>query len=268
MSESTAHKHRRLMEEAARYIGEHLEQPLRLEHLALRAGLSRFYFQRLFREHLGESPTQYAKRLRLERSAFLLRQPGSSVTETAFDSAYEAHESFTRAFRARFGISPRDFRKMAQVRRRESTRPFEVVMLKSRRLACVRFIGPYSDAMDAFDHLRHWAEPLGLMNDQRMLGIYRDDQEITDADKTRSDAALVVPVELELGPGMQERIFPAGFYAYVHHRGPHSVRDTYEEYFRDWFPRFGWRPDHRPMLVEYDDAVEPWEAAMFVAVTR
>ena len=70
------------------------------------------------------------------------------------------------------------------------------------RVACVRFVGPYDQAVDAYDHLRHWAEPLGLLECRDMLGIYWDDQTITDPERTRSDAAIEVPNDLkrELGP--------------------------------------------------------------------
>ena len=155
-------------------------------------------------------------------------------------------------------------------RRRERTEVFEVVRRSPSRVACVRFVGPYDEAEDAYDHLRHWAEPLGLLESRNMLGIYWDDQTITDPDKTRSDAAVELPDDLRPrpGPGIHERRLPGGAYAVVRHSGPASVRETYEACFRDWSPRQGWKPASRPMIVEFSREADWTEATLYVAVTR
>ena len=188
----------------------------------------------------------------------------------ALDSGYKAPEAFTRAFRSRFGVSPSEYRRGVRARRREGTEPFEVVRRPPSRVACVRFVGPYDEANDAYDHLRHWAEPLGLLESRNMLGIYWDDQTITAPEKTRSDAAIEVPDDLrrELGPGIRERHLPGGAYAVVHHCGPASVRATYEACFRDWSPRYGWKPDARPMIVELSRGGDWADTSIYVAVTR
>ncbi|MCY3964679.1 MAG: helix-turn-helix domain-containing protein [Acidobacteria bacterium] len=270
MRASTDSRHRLFVQAAIDYIADHLAEAVRLEDLARHIGLSPAYLQRLFVAQVGESPARYARRLRLERAAWLLRRPGATVTEVALETGYEAPEAFTRAFRARFRVSPSEYRQGLRARVRESTEAFEVVRRPPSRVACVRVVGHYDEADDAYDHLRHWAEPLGLLERGEFLGIYWDDQTITDPENTRWDAAIEVPDELGrvVGPGIQERHLPGGAYAVVHHRGPASVRETYETWFRDWFPRHGWKPDTRPMIVEFNRAGDWSEASLYVAVTR
>lgn len=268
LSDPTERRNRRLIERAAEAIAGDLERRLSVRELAEQAEMSPTHFQRLFKKYVGESPSQYGKRLRLERSALELQRPGATVTEAAWGASYQAHEAFSRAFRSRFGLSPLDYRKEARARRRGETEPFEVVHLETTRLACVSAVGPYSDRVRAFEELRFWAEPLGLLEEQNLLALYWDDQEITAPERTRSDAAVAVPSELALGADISERWLPAGHYAHVAHVGPSSVRETYERVFRDWHPETGWRPDRRPMLVEYDERHDPWRASLFVAVTR
>jgi AraC family transcriptional regulator len=55
---------------------------------------------------VGESVKGHIRRLRLERAAIHLKQTQRPVTRIAFEAGYEAHESFTRAFRDWFGMSP------------------------------------------------------------------------------------------------------------------------------------------------------------------
>ena len=270
MRASTDNRHRLFVQAAIDYIADRLDERVRLEDLSRHIGLSPTYLQRIFRAQVGESPAEYARRLRLERAAWHLSRPGATVTDVALDSGYKAPEAFTRAFRSRFGVSPSEYRRGVRSRRREGTEPFEVVRRPPSRVACVRFVGPYDQANDAYDHLWHWAEPLGLLESRNMLGIYWDDQTITAPEKTRSDAAIEVPDDLrrELGPGIQERHLPGGAYAVVHHCGPASVRETYEACFRDWSPRYGWKPDARPMIVELGRGGDWSDASLYVAVTR
>ncbi|MDE2978909.1 MAG: helix-turn-helix domain-containing protein [Acidobacteriota bacterium] len=270
MRASTDSRHRLFVQAAIDYIADHPAEAVRLEDLARYIGLSPTYLQRIFRAQVGESPAEYTRRLRLERAAWLLRRPGATVTEVALDSGYGAPEAFTRAFRSRFGVSPSAYRQSLRARRRESTEAFGVVRRPPSRVACVRVAGHYDEADDAFGHLGHWAEPLGLLESGNFVCIYWDDQTITVSENTRWDAAIEVPDDLGrvVGPGIQERHLPGGAYAVVHHRGPASVRETYEAHFRDWFPRDGWKPDARPMIVEFSRAGDWSEASLYVAVMR
>ena len=61
--------------------------------------------------------------LRLERCAQILADPASdtTITEVGLAHGFDAPESFSRAFRRRFGVSPRQMR--GSVRVRTSPRP-------------------------------------------------------------------------------------------------------------------------------------------------
>ena len=60
---------------------------------------------------LGETPGTHQRRLRLDRGAWLLLTSQSTVLEIALETGFESHETFTRAFRGRFGATPSAFRK-------------------------------------------------------------------------------------------------------------------------------------------------------------
>jgi AraC family transcriptional regulator len=76
-----------------------------------RAAYSRSHFSRLFSKSVGESPRELRKRLQLEAGAHLLRKTEFKVGEVAVEVGYETPEAFTKAFRAMFGVGPREFRK-------------------------------------------------------------------------------------------------------------------------------------------------------------
>ena len=82
----------------------------RLRALSATAGLSAFQFLRAFRHLTGVTPHQYVLRARLRESAASLRASDRNVAEIALDSGFNDLSNFNHAFRAEFGVSPRDYR--------------------------------------------------------------------------------------------------------------------------------------------------------------
>jgi AraC-like DNA-binding protein len=76
------------------------------------AYLSRFHFQRCFLRHIGETPGEMRRRLRLERAAHTLCTTSQMVTDVAFDAGYDSVEGFSRAFRRAYGLSPSHYRRI------------------------------------------------------------------------------------------------------------------------------------------------------------
>src|SRR6476469_4564388 len=87
------------------------EYPRRVEAMAHAACFSRRQFHRLMLQVLGETPGTHQRRLRLDRGAWLLLTSQSTILEIALETGFENHETFARAFRGRFGITPSAFRK-------------------------------------------------------------------------------------------------------------------------------------------------------------
>jgi AraC family transcriptional regulator len=92
------------------HIQANLEGDLSLTALSRRAGLSPFHFQRGFKAAIGKTPKAYVWRLRLERGAFRLLSHESNLLDIALECGFQNHETFSRAFRRRFGKSPGNYR--------------------------------------------------------------------------------------------------------------------------------------------------------------
>ena len=81
--------------------------------LARTAFLSRFHFDRLVADGLGESPAAFRRRLLLERAAWdLLR--GERVTDVGLTAGYASTEAFSRAFARAFAAPPSRFARSRQ----------------------------------------------------------------------------------------------------------------------------------------------------------
>ncbi|MFN8579715.1 MAG: AraC family transcriptional regulator [Gemmatimonadaceae bacterium] len=112
MKPETRNFYERAVRSAVERIVSSLGEALDLEELARHAALSPFHFHRVFRGMIGETPLELHRRLALERAAWSLTTSDDRITTIAFAAGYETHESFTRAFRERYGCSPNEYRRI------------------------------------------------------------------------------------------------------------------------------------------------------------
>lgn len=92
------------------YMEEHLTEALTLKKLSSHAGLSLTYFCEQFKIVTGLSPWDYLTNLRLEKAKTLLSSTDFPVSEIAFKSGFCDNSYLSKIFKAREGISPREFR--------------------------------------------------------------------------------------------------------------------------------------------------------------
>ena len=85
--------------------------PLDVAAVATMAHMSPAHFSRCFRTVFGESPHRYLQRRRVERSMFLLRETGRTVTEICSDVGFSSLGTFSRTFRELVGLTPSGYRR-------------------------------------------------------------------------------------------------------------------------------------------------------------
>ena len=85
-------------------------EPLDVRAVAAVAHVSPAHFIRSFRAVFGETPHRYLQRRRVERSMFLLRETGRTVTDIWFDVGFTSLGTFSRTFRAIVGETPSGYR--------------------------------------------------------------------------------------------------------------------------------------------------------------
>lgn len=99
-----------LISEVQRYLAANLQEELSVTDLAEGFHLSSSQLNRLFKLHTGQTPHEYLVTLRINRAKTLLKETQQSITEIAGAVGYSYDTSFSAAFRARTGLSPRRFR--------------------------------------------------------------------------------------------------------------------------------------------------------------
>ncbi len=97
---------------AAAYIQSHIHRRILVSEVAEYVGVDRSYLGRLFLRSKGVSTQRYIINAKLEAAAqFLMQNPSLSVKEVARSAGYEDQLDFSKAFKARYGMSPTLWRK-------------------------------------------------------------------------------------------------------------------------------------------------------------
>lgn len=93
------------------YIEEHIQDNITLAALSNISLFSPWYSYRLFKQYTGLSVAEYIRRLRLSKSAMLLKNEKKKVTDVAFELGYDSVDGYQRAFRKEFGYNPSEYAK-------------------------------------------------------------------------------------------------------------------------------------------------------------
>lgn len=93
-----------------RYLDQFWAAPDKLSQIEKSFGYTDRYFKSKFRESFGISYAQYLKKFRLHRAAMEMCR-GSSPSDIGQLAGFSNAQSFSKAFREEFGVSPRKFLK-------------------------------------------------------------------------------------------------------------------------------------------------------------
>ena len=83
--------------------------PWSLDQLARQVGLSRTVLAGRFRQAMGDTPLNYLRTVRLQRAMRLLAEGDETLDRIATEVGYQDSFAFSKAFKRRVGVSPRDF---------------------------------------------------------------------------------------------------------------------------------------------------------------
>jgi AraC-like DNA-binding protein len=102
------------LEPAVKYMEQRFSDALTMAEVAHRCELSSTHFNRLFRQLLRMSPSDYLLALRIQHARQLLGRSSKSVAEVASATGFFDQSHFTKRFREATGMTPREYRRTYQ----------------------------------------------------------------------------------------------------------------------------------------------------------
>ena len=98
------------IQEAVTFMEHNYQRELTVEEVADVCKLNRSYFSKLFKESMGCPPQEFLIRLRLSKAAEQMKSGKAPIGEIAAACGYPNQLHFSRAFKKRYGVSPREWR--------------------------------------------------------------------------------------------------------------------------------------------------------------
>lgn len=97
------------------YMNKNLDKKLTLHQIAKEAGYSATYFTTLFRTETGYSPLSYFSHLKILKATEYLDYTRNKVKAISFLLGFSDPYYFTRDFKKRMGMSPRQYRNRVRI---------------------------------------------------------------------------------------------------------------------------------------------------------
>ena len=262
------------------YIHYNFNQDLSLKELAKQAYLSPFHFQRVFKEAVGETPKQYLIRIRMETAAhFIVLKPHDSILDVAIDCGYNSLESFSRAFKNFYSVSPDIFKKLNEqnkvklLQKKANSGKIEnktflsslsyrqgsitdnlnvkVVKLPSKKIIYSAISLESLEQIDeCYKKVWQWAQVRELIiPHSQPFGIFMDYPLFTALDKCRYLVCILVTAKPELSGNIQYMELPIKTYVSMDVSG--SIDEMIKQigvFSKTWLINSGYELVHEPAL--------------------
>ncbi|MGJ1322537.1 AraC family transcriptional regulator [Sphingobacterium faecium] len=274
------------------YINQNLDKPIDLSVLAHVAFFSPYHFHRIFTFMVGETPNNYVSRIRLEKAARILQNDSKpSISDIAFKCGFDNISSFSRAFKRYFDMSAKEFRKESKgifgrggIRYSKNGKAvskigkhiqlinnefcsvelkqliimdtkIEIKQMPVMNLICYRRTGAFNQIGLAYEKLFQWAAPRGLLNTRtKVLTVYHDDPSITEINKMRNDACLVVEGDVQVEGEIRKSHISEGKYAVGYFEINLSEFEKAWNTMYSWLSESGYQPrEASPYEIYHND---------------
>jgi AraC-like DNA-binding protein/predicted transcriptional regulator YdeE len=128
------------IKEALEYIDSHLDENISLKIISGKFNFSPYYFHRMFSIIVGKTIAAHIRDRRLQSACVKLSSADKSVLSIGLECGYDSAQSFSRAFRQMYGLSPSEYRK-------QGLKPFvvsidEMIMKFTNRLKGGIYLNP------------------------------------------------------------------------------------------------------------------------------
>ncbi|QZY95440.1 AraC family transcriptional regulator [Pantoea dispersa] len=254
------------------YIERHLDEALLLEQLSEVAHFSPYHFHRQFSAWCGIPPGRYIQLMRLKRASYRLAfNPHEKIIEIALDAGFQHAESFSRAFKQVFDVTPSEFRqqpvwitwhqRMPQppVKRRESM-SVEIKMFPITPVAMLTHHGDPQRINETAARFIAWRKTSGAspVRSSQTFGIAPHDPASTPAADFQYHlcGSVTAPINEDNAFGVVNSTIPGGRCAVLRHHGSHStLTELARSLYSEWLPASGEELRDFPLFFHYHNFV-------------
>ncbi|MHA2937332.1 AraC family transcriptional regulator [Vibrio sp. RC27] len=252
------------------YIHQDITRDLSAQALSKVAAYSEQHFHRTFKLVVGESVHQYVRRIRMEYAANqFMFDPQTPVIDIVTKSGFSSASSFNRAFKATFGLSPRDWRKhdlnisdkpylkdkeialgYQRVAKQQLPTP-KIQEVEPRKAAYVRHTGYNRSISNAWRLLNAWANKEGR-DFTVQYGLHHSNPAWVELDECRYVACIEIEEPIKLHGIVNQLVIPGGLHAVFTLNGVYGdLLPQLSKILEQWLPSSGFKLRSTPAYVHY-----------------
>ncbi len=248
------------------FIENNLFEPITVCDAADACSYSYYHFHRYFQAVMGETIGSYIRTRRLTQAAWELVHSEKKILDIGVSLYFETAESFTRAFKDRYSMTPTDYRKNGLdvlIGNRPPAQIFDntlhtytdltpqIVTVPEIYIMGIRF----KTTINGNESIAMWQIfnqeiPDPFMNKTR-YGIFEAGKNCSSdtfnpQSETTAFVGIEFPKEQPISGDMQRKILCGGKYARFIHMGMiKNLMQTYHYIWGVWFPKSGYELDNR-----------------------
>jgi len=199
--------HSKLSNNLINYVYCNIEIEINIDILALEYGISKNHLHKIFKEQTGITIYKFIKSVRLQKASnMLISNKSSTITKIANLCGYSVQTSFIRAFKQRFGQSPKSWRNGGYKDYSNSILPKSIsykdfshvlpniVTVKAKKAYYLRQKGYlYNGIRTTWQKMFAWTFSNNV-NDFEQIGLFHDNPLITPLESCEY-VACIVPKE-------------------------------------------------------------------------
>lgn len=204
------------------FIEAHLTEPLEIEEIAAVAGVSPFYYQRIFGALCGMTLGEYIRSRRMTLAAQELSRTEEKVIDVALKYGYDSPDSFTKAFQRFHGVSPskarepgtklRSFAPLHMKISMEGGSMLDYRIVEKAPFTVVGVKRPFHSDTSYEEIPKFWDEWLAQGEDRPVMGTFGICIDMDGKDFDYWIADVYFPWE-EVPEGCGTRVIPGGLWA-------------------------------------------------------
>ncbi|KAA8674521.1 AraC family transcriptional regulator [Clostridium sp. HV4-5-A1G] len=270
-------KDNQIISKAVIFIETNLYEPLTVESVANAVSYSYYHFHRYFQAVTGETIGSYIRSRRLTQAAYDLIYGNRKILDIAVSLYFESAESFTRAFKKRYGITPTEYRKNGVDVLIGKHRPMqldkitecnyenlspEIVTFEPKSVVGFKF----NMSIEKNNSIEMWEKLNAQLAKQDYISMNKNRYSIYETGGTclsntfdkNSEAAVFIGIETSGGSnipeGMELKEISGGRYAKFIHKGTvKNLLSTYYYIWGVWLPKSSLQLDDRDDLECYTE---------------
>lgn len=93
------------------YVSGHFKEPLSLEVLSKKFGVSRYHLSRIFSDTIKVGFYKYINSMRISSAKEMLQNTSRDILGIGLDCGFENQQTFNRVFKEQTGLTPKEYRK-------------------------------------------------------------------------------------------------------------------------------------------------------------